>query len=624
MRLLTALLTAACSSALLLSSCAPKPADDQTREALVTQESQALNTWFEARYEDQLARSPMTQTYYGQKTNQSRLDDVSQLALDEDAALTQSWLTEMRTHFDEDRLDPQTLLSYRLYEYGAQDTLAAHTTSGSQYVFNHMSGPHTDLPSFLINFHSIDTVKDAESYIERLKAVAPYIRQNLDRAEAQYANGVSLPKFVYPKMIDASRNVITGAPFTDGPDSPLLADFKKKLEGLNAKLNAEIEPKENVYTDTFAEELFAVKASQVLKSHVKPAYADMIAMFERHGENASANAGVWKLPNGEAYYAERLKHYTTTDLTADEIHDLGIKEVARIQDEMRVIMKQVGFEGTLQAFFTHLRTAPEFTYSNDDTGRQAYVKRATEVIDAMKAEMDGLFITKPKADMIVKRVEPFREDTAGGAFYNQPALDGSRPGAYYINLRDMGELPIYQLEALAYHEGIPGHHMQIAIAQELQGLPKFRTQGHVTAYVEGWGLYSESLPKELGFYTDPYQDFGRLSMEIFRAARLVLDTGIHTKQWTREEAVQYMMENTANSEGDIRAEIDRYIVWPGQATAYKIGMLKIQELRKDAEETLGDKFDIREFHDVILASGPVPLTVLEELVAEWVETEGKK
>jgi len=258
-----------------------------------------------------------------------------------------------------------------------------------------------------------------------------------------------------------------------------------------------------------------------------------------HEIQSDDNDGVWKLPNGKAFYKSRLKHFTTTDMSADEIHNIGLEEVARIHDEMRVIMAQIGYEGTLKDFFNFLRTDPQFTYSNDDEGRQRYITEATQYIDDMRGQLDGLFITKPKADLIVKRVEPFREASAFGAFYNQPTLDGSRPGTYYINLKDMKELPVYQMQALAYHEGIPGHHMQIAIAMELEGLPKFRTiGGRHTSYIEGWALYSEAVPAELGLFTDPYQDFGRLSMEIFRAVRLVVDTGIHDKKWTREQAVQ--------------------------------------------------------------------------------------
>jgi uncharacterized protein (DUF885 family) len=236
----------------------------------------------------------------------------------------------------------------------------------------------------------------------------------------------------------------------------------------------------------------------------------------------------------------------------------------------------------------------------------------------MKTRLDELFITKPKADLVVKRVEEFREKSTGAAFYDHPTPDGSRPGRFYVNLYDMNQVPIYQLEALAYHEGTPGHHMQIAIAQELNELPKFRRFGSYTAYSEGWGLYTELIPKEMNLYEDPYQDFGRLSMELLRAARLVVDPGIHYKKWTREQAIEYFNKNTAEPAGECVKAIERYIIWPGQATAYKIGMNKILELRKKAKDKLGDKFDIKEFHDVILTSGPVPLNTMEEIVDEWI------
>ena len=607
MRISFKLLSTTVAAAVLLSACNSPAQNEQSKLEMVSTESAALNSWFEARFEDELARSPMSQTYLGRKTEQTRLDDNSQIALDESAALSEQWLKTMRKRFDIDRLDTQSKLSYRLFEFATEDTLASHEFAQNEYVFQHMSGPHSDLPSFMINFHQVSDLKDAESYIERLMGFETYLGQHIARAEAQAENGIVLPRFVYGKVIPAARNIITGAPFTDGEDSPLFADLKAKLSAVDI--------------DSAAKDKLMKRGEAALKSTVEPAYKALIEMFERHQAIATDDDGIWKLPNGEAYYQARLKHYTTTDLTADEIHDIGLAEVARIQDEMRDIMKQVEFDGTLKDFYNFLRTDPQFTYPNTDAGREDYIRDAAAIIDDMKGRLDSLFITKPKADMIVKRVEAFREDTAFGAFYDQPALDGSRPGTYYINLKDVAEQPKYLAQALAYHEGIPGHHMQIAIGMELDGLPKFRTLGGHTAYIEGWALYSESVPKELGLYTDPYSDFGRLSMEIFRAARLVVDTGIHSKKWTREQAVTYYLDNIPNPEGDVRAEIDRYIVWPGQATAYKIGMLKITELRKTAEDTLGDNFDIREFHDVILANGSVPLAVLEELVNEWVENK---
>ena len=608
MRYNKALLTSVLSTSLLLSACSPGSNKAPSKTEIVEKHSQALNDWFQARYEDELARSPMTQTYLGIKDNQDKLDDASQLADDETAALAQSRLEEMRRDFDIDRLDKQTALSYRLFEFATEDQLASHKFAGNEYVFQHMGGPHSDFPSFMINFHRVESVEDAQSYIARLSDAQRYLGQYADKAQAQFENGVVLPKFVYGKISEASRNVISGAPFSEGEDSPIFADIKAKIN----ELSIDPEQKKTLIED----------ARAALLGSVQPAYLSLLNMFAEHEKGASKDDGAWKLPNADAYYAARLRHYTTTDMTAEEIHEIGLKEVARIQDEMREIMKQVDFGGTLKEFFDFLRSDPQFVFSNDDTGRESYMAEATEIIEDMKSRLDGLFITKPKADILVKRVEPFREATAFGAFYNRPAPDGSRPGTYYINLKDVKEQPKYLMQALAYHEGIPGHHMQIAIAQELEGLPKFRTLGGHTSYIEGWALYSEAVPKELGLYTDPYSDFGRLSMEIFRAARLVVDTGIHTKKWTREQAVQYYLNNIPNPEGDVRAEIDRYIVWPGQATAYKIGMLKIQDLRKDAETRLGDRFDIREFHDVVLANGSVPLKVLEELVNDWVKSKG--
>jgi len=609
MRTTKLLLTSILSAGLLFSACTPGDDKTSTKAEMVEAQSQALNDWFQARYEDELARSPMMQTYLGMKGNQDRLDDASQLADDETAALAKAWLEDMRRDFDIDRLDKQTALSYRLFEFATEDQLASHKFAGNEYVFQHMGGPHSDFPSFMINFHRVETVEDAQGYIARLNEAHRYLGQFAQKAQVQFENGVILPKFVYGKISEASRNVISGAPFSEGEDSPLFADIKGKINGLSI----EQDQKDGLIKD----------AEAALLSSVQPAYLSLLNMFSEHEKGASKDDGAWKLPNAEAYYTARLRHYTTTDMTADEIHEIGLKEVARIQDEMREIMKQVNFDGSLKEFFDFLRSDPQFVYTNDDAGRASYMAEATEIIDDLKGRLDSLFITKPKADIIVKRVEPFREATAFGAFYNRPAPDGSRPGTYYINLKDVKEQPKYLMQALAYHEGIPGHHMQIAIAQELEGLPKFRTLGGHTSYIEGWALYSEAVPKELGLYMDPYKDFGRLSMEIFRAARLVVDTGIHTKKWTREEAVQYYLNNIPNPEGDVRAEIDRYIVWPGQATAYKIGMLKIQELRSDAETRLGDKFDIREFHDVVLANGSVPLKVLEELVNDWAKSKEK-
>ena len=345
----------------------------------------------------------------------------------------------------------------------------------------------------------------------------------------------------------------------------------------------------------------------------RPAYLALRAEMLRQQKIAPTEDGIWRFDEGADYYAALLKNYTTTDLSADQIHDLGLQNVARIHGEMRGIMEQVGFTGSLQDFFKEMRTNPKYYY---DT-REAYLANVQTKRDAMTAALPGFFNTLPKADLQVKPVEAFREKSAGKAFYSRPAPDGSRPGIYYVNLYNLEDMSKNELEALFYHEGLPGHHLQLAVQTELEGIPPFRQFGGVTAYSEGWGLYSEALGKDMGFYTDPYSDFGRLGMELWRAARLVVDTGLHHKRWSREKAIDYLKTNTPNPDGDIRKAIERYAVYPGQATAYMIGKLKIMELRQRAMDQLGDGFDYGDFHDVVLKSGPVPLDVLEENVDAW-------
>jgi uncharacterized protein (DUF885 family) len=398
--------------------------------------------------------------------------------------------------------------------------------------------------------------------------------------------------------------VITGAPFDTTPDakpSPLWEDFSNKIAALTRE-----------QVDDATKKTLLADARSALLEAVRPAYRELIAALEEHAKTANDDDGVWKLPDGAAYYAARLKKETTTLLTAEEIHALGLREVGRIHEEMRGIMSQTGFKGDLTAFFKFMREDSRFYFPNTPEGKKAYMDRATQLIDTMRSRLDEIFLTKPKAQMIVRAVEPFREQTAGMAFYQPGTPDGARPGIYFANVFDMAAMPSYEMEALAYHEGIPGHHMQIAISQELTGVPSFRKfSPDNTAYVEGWALYCEQLPKNMGLYQDPYSDFGRLAMELWRAARLVVDTGLHAKRWTRQETIDYLKANTSNSESDITNQTDRYIVMPGQATAYKIGMMKILDLRAMARRELGAKFDLREFHDVILKDGAVPLDELE-------------
>ncbi|MEP6809100.1 MAG: DUF885 domain-containing protein, partial [Chthoniobacterales bacterium] len=330
--------------------------------------------------------------------------------------------------------------------------------------------------------------------------------------------------------------------------------------------------------------------------------------------------GVWKLPDGAAYYAHLLRENTTTTLNPAEIHALGLAEVARIEGEMRVLLDANGFAGQpIAPALATLTKDPRFLYPNDDTGRAAALAEYTRLIDQALERSKQLFSSIPKAKIEVRRVPEFKEATGPGAYYEGPAMDGTRPGIFYANLRDLSEEPKWSMPTLAYHEGVPGHHFQIATAQELKGLPQFRKLIPFTAYQEGWALYTEWLAKDAGWYEgDPFGDLGRLQAELFRAVRLVVDTGIHAQRWTREQAIAYMLEHTGMGEKEVTSEIERYIVAPGQACAYKVGMLKIQELRKRAQTELGDKFDQRDFHDVVLKNGALPLEVLEQQVNEYI------
>lgn len=572
-------------------------------------ESEKAAEFFESSFKESLANKPMYLTYLGMKEKYGEWGDISAAEDDRDLALVKKQLAELKK-IDFAKLGEQEKLSYRLFEEQAKDQIFADRYRDYGYQVNQMFGLQSQLPSFLINMHRVDNVSDAEAYISRLKKAKPLFDQLIVRMESSEKLGVVPPKFVFPMVISDSKNIIAGKPFEKDAkeDNPVWADIQGKVE----KLEATDEEKAKLLKE----------AKAALLGEFKNAYAALIGFLESQEKRADTRDGVWKFPKGEEYYKYRLKDMTTTDMTADEIHKLGLAEVARIHDEMRAIKEKVGFKGDLQAFFKFMRNDAQFKLPNTDEGRQKYLDDAVKTIDVMKSRLDELFLTKPKADLVVTRVEPFREDSAGRAFYQRPSLDGSRPGRYYVNLADMNEMAVYELEALAYHEGIPGHHMQLAIAQELEGIPTFRKVGGYTAYTEGWGLYSETLPKEIGFYQDPYSDFGRLSMELWRACRLVVDTGIHAKKWTREQAIKYLRDSTPSPELDVVKAIERYIVMPGQATAYKIGQIKIMQLRAKAKKALAEKFDIREFHDVILRNGMLPLGILEEQVDQYIASKG--
>ncbi len=575
-------------------------------------ETTRINVWFEARFEEQIAFSPIQQTFLGRKSR--AINDMSVEAQDKQTAWQRTTVANMKKNFDYAKLSPEAKTSYDTWIYQLEQTEAALPFRDNAYIFDQMTAIHSFFPQLLIAFHVVEDATDMDAYINRISESGRALRQLIALSKHNATEGVRPPKFSYGFVIDESTKIITGAPFDEsGTDSAVWADAKAKIEEL----------KKNDKIDNARADALLASVRTALTGPFQAAYQELIAWEKEDMANApEVTSGVNALPNGAAFYNERLANQTTTDLTADEIHNIGLKEVARLRSEMLAIKDEVGFEGDLPAFFAELRDNKDnrtYYYPDTDEGRQAYITDATAAINRIKAVLPQYFGLLPKADIVVKRVEAFREQPGAAQHYFPSTPDGSRPGVYYAHLSDMTAMPKRELEVIAYHEGLPGHHMQIAIAQELKGVPTFRTQAGFTAYSEGWGLYSEWLATQMpGTYQDPYSRFGRLGSEIWRAIRLVVDTGLHSKGWTEQQAVDYFKANSAITEGQAQSEVRRYMVLPGQATSYKIGMLKIQELRRTAEAALGDTFDIRAFHDTVLGGGALPLSILEKRVDRWI------
>jgi uncharacterized protein (DUF885 family) len=588
----------------LPSPAAPAAPTAPTAPAAPTAEAQ-LDAFFEAHDRARLARSPQGQSYRAIKTDYDKWDDPSDEAAAAARAEEDAMLADLRARFSAEQLDPAHAMSYALFESNAARAASSYAFRDFGYVFDQMNGAQSGLPAFLINIHKVDTRADLDAYVRRLEGLGPTLRKYVALAQRRAAKGVSPPRWVYPFVISDATNVITGAPFDARPDSALFSDFKTKLAALRL-------PEADAAALTAA-------ARAALVDGVAPAYRELIAAMKALEQQASTDDGVWRLARGAEYYAERLRSYTTTAMTADEIHALGLREVARIHGEMRALMPALGFRGkALAAFLRTMRDRKDLYFPSGEAGRAQYLSATQTALAEITAKLPQWFATLPKAKMEVKAVEAFREKSAGKAFYQRPAPDGSRPGTYYVNLYDMAAMPITEVEALAYHEGIPGHHLQLAIQTELGDLPPFRKFGGVTAYSEGWGLYAEKLAKEMGQYTDPLRDFGRLQLELHRAIRLVVDTGLHHKKWKKAQAIKYIIDSSAEPVAAATKAIERYIVFPGQATAYMIGRLKISELRDRAAAELGKAFDVRAFHDVVLRNGPIPLDVMEQEVLRWI------
>ncbi|GAA4045553.1 DUF885 domain-containing protein [Parerythrobacter jejuensis] len=595
-----------------VASCGQMGAPVATFDCAAESETECINLWFDSKFEEELAFSPLRQTALGLKTDYDKIDDMSVAAEQEQLEWWQATAAEMEGNFDYDALSDDAKLSWDMWMFRKEQAEKAAEFRDQGYILHQMNGTHTALPSFLISQHKVESEADMKAFIRRVSGIGTAMDQLLERAQNNAEAGTRPPRFSYDAVIAESKKITSGAPFAEGDASALW----EASEGHLAKLVAD-----GTITAERAGEL-REEARAAFVDDMAPAYARVVTWFEEDLPNTDQEAqGVSALANGADFYNYRLNAMTTTDLTAEEIHQIGLDEVARIREEMVAIKDQVGFEGDLNAFFTFMREDDQFYFPDNDAGAQMYIDQAKEHLAFIDTRLPDFFGILPKAPLEVRRVEPFREQDGAAQHYRPGTPDGSRPGIYYAHLSDMRAMSIPALEVIAYHEGNPGHHMQLSIAQELTGIPKFRAQGgYIPAFGEGWGLYSEKLAKEMGAYEDPYSDFGRLTTEIWRAIRLVVDTGLHSKGWTEQQAIDYFLANSPIPEAAVKSEVRRYIVMPGQATAYKIGMIRIQELRAKAEQDLGEDFDIRGFHDTVLGGGPVPLNILERRVDQWIES----
>jgi uncharacterized protein (DUF885 family) len=538
----------------------------------------------------------------------AKLDDASP---EHERKLTEQLKADLATlkQYDRAALDREGQLSYDVLDYFLQIQADGEPYEFHNFPINQMQGMQSALPDFMVQVHQVKSKAEAESYITRLNLFPRKFAQLTEGLKLRESKGIIPPRFTVEKVLVQMQGFVA----KPAQEHVLYISFKEKLDKIPAD-----------QLDAAAKARLLEQASAAIQGSVYPAYRDLIGYFTALQAKATANNGAWSLPNGDAYYAWCVRSHTTTDMTPQQVHDLGLAEVARVSGEMDAILKQQGLsEGSIGARVQQLARLPEQMYPNTPEGKKAMLAGYQAILDEVNNGLGGAFDLRPKLGVKVEQVPPSSEATAPGAYYMQGSFDGSRPGVFYANMRNPSENPKFAMRTLAYHEGIPGHHFQIAIQQEQTGVPFFRKVIPFTAYSEGWALYSERLAYELGFEKDPLDNLGRLRDEMMRATRLVVDSGIHYKHWTREQAISYMMDNTGMAEGDVTAEVERYFVNPGQALAYKVGMLKILALREHARQELGPKFDLKQFHNQVLSHGAMPMKVLEQVVNDWI-AERKK
>lgn len=529
---------------------------------------------------------------------QKELTDISVERQKQDMEKAKKNLEILLSYGKED-LSGQELISFEILEWSFGLKISGEKFLFHDYPANQLFGVQSQLPTFLATQHPIKSSQDVENYIARLEVVPKKIDQLIEGILYRDRKGILPPDFILDRLISEVEGFIK----VPAKENILYTAFGEKIEKINS-----------ISSDLKDQSLARVQQS--IESGVYPSYSKLLNLFLEQRKRADSKAGVWKLPDGDAYYSHELKKHTTTELNPEQIHNIGLSEVSRIQNEMKTILKNLGKNQSIPNAMSELRKDSRFLFPDNEKGKLQALEEYKKILKDSEEKAKFLFFKMPESKVEVDRIPVFKEKTAPGAYYDEPALDGSRPGIFYANLRDTKEIPKFGMKTLTYHETIPGHHLQIAIMQELKGLPRFRNTTTFTAYVEGWALYAERLAKDYDFFQDPYSDLGRLQAELFRAVRLVVDTGLHYKRWTRRQAISYMTQNTGMAPKDVTAEIERYIVYPGQACSYKIGMLKILELREKVKIHKKKTFDIREFHSAVLDSGSLPLIILERLVEE--------
>ena len=593
-------ITALAAVAVAMAACGGKDEPAVTKEAEVVDAGAALHALFDEHFERGLEMNPLSATFIGDNRYNDRLAHFFNQEFRDAAEAMDREFLERLLEIDREQLSYQDQISYDIFKLDREESLEGNQFPGHLQPINQFF----NIMNFFVQLgsgasaHPFNTVKDYDDWLSRVDDAVINADQMIENMREGMQQGVVQPRILMEKVIPQLQSQIV--------DDITESAFYKPVANM---------PED--FSDEDRARLTAAYEDKIANTII-PTYARLNNFIgDEYVSAGRETVGLYALPNGNDWYAYNVRTITTTDMTPEEIHQIGLDEVARIHGEMHAVMEEVGFEGDLKEFFEYVNTDPQFFFDEPEQLIQGY----RDMADHINTLAEDLFEVFPKTDFEVRRVEPFREKSASGGSYSAGTPDGSRPGIFYANAYDLSARPSWAMESLYLHEAIPGHHFQIMIQRENEDLPGFRRFGGVTAFVEGWGLYAESLGKEIGVYTDPYQYFGGLNAELWRAIRLVVDTGIHAKGWTRQEVLDYMYENSAVAEARAVSEAERFMAIPGQALAYKVGQLKIRAIRDNAEERLGDKFDVKAFHTQVLQDGAMPLSMLEAKIDRWVEEQ---